>query len=185
MVKNKKIYIILTYSGTMLSKLIRIYTKDPYCHVSVALDKNLNEMYSFGRLHPYCPFFAGFVKESPYSGTFKRFKNTQTEIYSFDVSVDQYEMIKNLISSIHNRCGEYHFNIIGLFAVGFHIKYQRKNSFYCAEFVKYVMEHANLDIQLPELVKPIDFQNQQQMNLEYKGILEKYCEFIEKEKLAI
>lgn len=50
-VKTKKIYIILTYSGTILSRLIKVYTREKYCHVSVALDENLNEMYSFGRLN--------------------------------------------------------------------------------------------------------------------------------------
>ena len=47
----KKIYIILTHTGTMLSKIIKKYTKDEFSHVSIALDKELNRMYSFGRLN--------------------------------------------------------------------------------------------------------------------------------------
>ena len=52
---KKKIYIVLTYSGTILSRIIRAYTGDEYSHVSIALDKDLEEMYSFGRLNPYNP----------------------------------------------------------------------------------------------------------------------------------
>lgn len=165
---NKKIYIVLTYSGTMLSRLIKVYTREKYCHVSVALDESLNEMYSFGRLRPYNPFIAGFVQENPSNGTFKRFKNTKTEIYSVDVTKDQYGKIIQIIDEFNLNCNKYKFNIVGLFAVAFKIKYKRKNSFYCAEFVKYIVENANLQMDLPDLVKPMDFKNVNYMNLEYK-----------------
>lgn len=68
----KKIYIILTHTGTMLSNIIKKYTKDEFSHVSIALDKELNRMYSFGRLNPYNAFYGGFVHEYINEGTFKR-----------------------------------------------------------------------------------------------------------------
>lgn len=71
-------------------------------------------------------------------------------------------------------CNKYKFNIVGLFAVAFKIKYKKRNSFYCAEFVKYIVENANLQMELPELVKPMDFKKQGIMSLEYKGILRNY-----------
>ena len=43
--KTKKIYIVLTYTGTILSRIIKLYTKAEYCHVSLSLDKKLNKMY--------------------------------------------------------------------------------------------------------------------------------------------
>ena len=42
----KKIYIVLTHTGTTLSKIIKTYTKDEFSHVSIALDNKLQEMYS-------------------------------------------------------------------------------------------------------------------------------------------
>ena len=90
----QKIYIVLTYTGTILSKAVKVYTRKKYSHISIALDKELKEMYSFGRLNPYNPFIGGFVHESINSGTFKRFKNTTTRIYSLNVSDKQYEKIK-------------------------------------------------------------------------------------------
>jgi len=76
--KTKKIYIVLTYTGTILSKVIRVYTRAEYCHVSLSLDKRLRKMYSFGRLNPYNPFIGGFVHEGINVGTFKRFKKKKT-----------------------------------------------------------------------------------------------------------
>lgn len=84
--KSKKKYIVLTYTGTILSKIIRVYTRAEYCHVSLSLDKELKKMYSFGRLNPYNPFIGGFVHEGIDRGTFKRFKKTKAEIYSIDVT---------------------------------------------------------------------------------------------------
>ena len=68
-----KIYVVLTYTGTVLSRFVKLFTKGEYSHVSISLDENLEEMYSFGRINPYIPFWGGFVQESPHYGTFKRF----------------------------------------------------------------------------------------------------------------
>ena len=57
----KKIYIVLTYTGTILSRLVKYYTKKEYSHVSISLDENLEEMYSFGRLNAYIPFIGGIA----------------------------------------------------------------------------------------------------------------------------
>ena len=57
----KKIYIVTTYTGTVLSYLIRKISKTPYAHVSLALNEDLRPMYSFGRLNPKTPIFSGFV----------------------------------------------------------------------------------------------------------------------------
>ena len=70
----KKIYIILTYTGTILSKIVKIYTRRENSHVSISLNEDLTKMYSFGRLNPYNPFSGGFVHEEIDKGTFKRFK---------------------------------------------------------------------------------------------------------------
>ena len=87
----KKIYIILTHTGTILSHIIRYWTKDEFSHVSIALDADLEEMYSFGRLNPYNPFIGSFVHEHINKGTFKRFKKTQAEVYSIFVTDEQYD----------------------------------------------------------------------------------------------
>ena len=81
----KKIYIVLTQTGTLLSRVLKRLTGAKYNHVSIALDEEFNEMYSFGRINPYNPFWGGFVKESPTSGTFKRFKNTDALVLCVDI----------------------------------------------------------------------------------------------------
>lgn len=170
----KKIYIILTYSGTFLSRIIKYYTRDEFSHVSIALDVNLKKMYSFGRLNPYNPFYGGFVHERINKGTFKRFYKTKTKIYSLEINDEQYEQLKFNISCIEKLRRYYKFNILGLFAVGFKKKIREENSFYCAEFVKYVLDKSQIQTNLPELVKPEDFKQIKDIKLEYKGLLRFY-----------
>ena len=118
----KKIYIIVSHTGTVLSRIIQCYTRDEYSHVSIALDKDLEEMYSFGRLNPYNPFYGGFVHERVNEGTFKRFKNTRSCVYSLEVEEYQYRKIKKIIQRFAYHRKAYKFNVLGLFAVGFKIK---------------------------------------------------------------
>lgn len=40
----QKIYIVLTHTGTLLSNIIKTYTKNEYSHVSIALDEELEEI---------------------------------------------------------------------------------------------------------------------------------------------
>lgn len=170
----KKIYIILTHTGTVLSRIIKKYTKDEFSHVSIALDEELNKMYSFGRLNPYNPFYAGFVHEYINEGTFKRFYKTRAKIYLLEISDNQYEEIsKNIIEFEQNK-NKYKFNIVGLFAVGIHKRIQKENRFYCAEFVKYILEKSGIDTKLPEIIKPEDFKKLEGLKEIYSGLLRQY-----------
>ena len=170
----KEIYIVLTHTGTVLSKIVRAYTKKPFSHVSIALDRDLQKMYSFGRLKPSNPFFAGFVHEYINKGTFKRFYNTTTKIYSLEVTEEQYEKMEEIINRMEKQKERYKFNILGLFAVAFNIKVRRENTLYCAEFVKYLFDESKINNDLPEIIKPVDFEELKGIKQVYKGLLRNY-----------
>ena len=68
----------------------------------------------------------------------------------------------------------YRFNTIGLFASGFNIRVKRKYYFYCAEFVKYLLDESEVDTELPEIIKPIDFKKIDNLDLKYSGFLKNY-----------
>lgn len=172
--QNRKIYIVLTYTGTFLSKIIKHYTQEEFSHVSLSLDKELNEMYSFGRLNPYNPFIGGFIKEGIKKGTFKRFKNTISEIYCIELTNKQYQKIKQKIKKMKRKNHLYKFNVIGLFAIAFKIKRTKENYFYCAEFVKYLLDECKLEHNLPDMIKPNDFKHIEGSILTYRGILREY-----------
>lgn len=171
----QKIYIVLTHTGTLLSNIIKGYTKNEYSHISIALDEELNDIYSFGRVNPYVAFVGGFVKESLTEGTFKRFKKTETSVYELEVTNKQYKKIKSKAEQMLKHKKEYKFNILGLFFVAINKKVKKPNTFYCAEFVRYILENADIDTgYLPEIIKPEDFKKLKNINFIYKGKLRKY-----------
>lgn len=170
----KRIYIILTYTGTLTSKLVRFYTKKIYSHVSIALDEELEDMYSFGRLNPYNMFIGGFVHEGINKGTFKRFKKTIAYIYWIDITEEQYKKIEKVIGYMKQHRRKYKFNILGLLLVSLHIRRIKKYSFYCAEFVRYVLQSAGIGRNLPEIIKPEDFRTLEGINMKYEGLLTNY-----------
>lgn len=170
----KRIFIVLTYTGTIPAKVIRFWTKKKYSHVSISLDESLTRMYSFARLGEYNIFNAGFLHEYINKGIFKKFKNTDALIGYLEVSNRQYKKIENEIVEMEKERDKYKFNIKGFLAVAFKKRIIRKNYFYCAEFVRYVLDEAYIDTELPEIIIPTDFQKMKNLNFIYKGKLRDY-----------
>ena len=170
----KKIYLVLTHTGTMLSRIIKVYTKNEFSHSSISLDDKLMKMYSFGRLNPNNPFIGGCVHEYIDKCTFKRFKNTTTKVYELNISDEQYDKIQEIINKLETHKSEYKFNVLGLFLVALKFRYKREKSFYCAEFVKYVLQEIGVEDELPKLIKPEDFKRIKNKELVYSGLLRDY-----------
>lgn len=171
----KKIYIVLAHTGTLLSRIIKMRTGAEYTHSSIALDENLEQMYSFGRKYSYIAFIGGFVKEGASFGTYKRFYKTEISVFEIPVTDEQYDIICERIEYIKVHRKEYRFNVLGLFGAGFNKRLQFNKTYYCAEFVKKLLETAGIDTsELPEIIKPENFKNLSNAKLIYKGKLKKY-----------
>lgn len=171
----KKIYIVLAHTGTLLSRIIRIKTGAEYTHSSIALDEDLKEMYSFGRKYSYIAFIGGFVREGASFGTYKRFYNTEISLYELTITDEQYSKLKETIEYVKVHKDEYKFNILGLFLAGFNRKRKQEKTYYCAEFVKAVLDKSGIDVSnFPEVIKPENFKNLKDAKLIYKGLLKEY-----------
>ena len=57
----KSIYIILSQSGTEVSKILKLITKERYNHASICLDSSFNEFYSIGRKYINTPIPRAFI----------------------------------------------------------------------------------------------------------------------------
>lgn len=170
----KKAYIILTYTGTILSRIVRIYNRSEYGHVSISIDDNLLEMYSFGRKKAYNAFIGGFVRESTDQGTFKRFKNAKTTILEIELTPYQYRKLKRIIKKFNRDKELYKFNTLGLFFTTINKRVKNPNKFYCAEFVKYTLDEIHYENNLPNIVVPKDFLKLNGSKTIYKGKLKNY-----------
>ena len=58
--------------------------------------------------------------------------------------------------------------------MGFNIKYRKENSFYCAEFVQYITCNSDINLNLPELVRPENFKELIGIREIFQGYLRDY-----------
>lgn len=178
-----KIYVVISQTGTILSRLLKLFTRDEYNHSSVALDGDLKRMYSFGRMWAYYPFYGGFVTESPDFGTFKRFKNTRAVVLSFDVTYENWHKIRKKINAMLESPKSYKYNYFGVYFAAVNIVHRSKNKYYCSEFVRDILIEAGVDEAkaLPDIIKPVQFIDMSDSNKVYCGKLCDYEEFYNKE----
>ncbi len=173
---EQHIYIVISQTGTLLSRLLKFVTKAEYNHASISLVPDLATMYSFGRKNPYNPFWAGFVTESARFGTFKRFSKTRVVVLDIAVSEDQYQSIQRRINTMMVLKQHYHYNYLGLWLAGLRICYRKKRCFYCSEFVKDILEKQDIHgvRQLDSIVQPIHFLSLPTAQQIYAGLLRDY-----------
>lgn len=176
MQKEKQIYILLSHSGSILSKLISIYTRKNYTHVSLGLDKDLDELYSFGRLRPYNPVLGGFIQEDIINGTYNRFPNTRCALYLLTVTEDQYERLGRVIEKFKKDQGKYKYNLIGLIGVMINRPIAREYNYFCSQFVSEVLSNSGINIieKTPGLTCPVDFLECEELQIIYEGQLNEY-----------
>jgi hypothetical protein len=173
MMKEKEVYILLTNTGSLLTKLIKLYTKKPYNHASIAFDRHLSEVYSFGRKTARNPFIGGFVKEDVREGLFKQ---ADCAIYSITVTESQIQRIKYYLQEIEKRKKQYRYNFLGLFGVMFNKPIKRNNAFFCSQFVAFLLKESTIiHFQKPiSLIAPYDLQCVPNVQLMYEGKLKDY-----------
>lgn len=108
---HKQIFIVITQTGTMLSRILKRITGAEYNHASLSLSQDLTRMYSFGRRHPYNPFWGGFVIESPHAGTFRRFSDTTAIILAVEITEERYAALEATLEAMWARREQFSYNL--------------------------------------------------------------------------
>lgn len=171
--KVKKGYILLTDTRSVLTRLIRLYTKEPYNHASIAFDPELSEVYSFGRKSERNPFIGGFVKEDLKS---RLLVEANCAIYSFEATEDQLDKMREYVREMAEKKSQYRYNFLGLFGFIINKPIDRKNHFFCSQFVASVLAegHVLMFSKPLALIAPSDFRNLVNFELVYQGRLMDY-----------
>ena len=155
----KEIYILLTKTHTVLSRTIAYVTKDAYTHAALSLNKELTELYSFGRIYKNNPFIGGFIKESFVNSVYSDNMNCNCAVYSIQISDVQFNEICEKLEEMKSAPKEFKYNTLGLLGTALGISVQRKNRFFCSEFVADMLDSIDmlpLDYS-PDKTRPSDF----------------------------
>ncbi|WP_226674792.1 hypothetical protein [Rossellomorea aquimaris] len=173
---SKYIYILLTDTGTLFTKSIKKYTKAPYNHASISFDRELTELYSFGRKHPNNPINGGFVKEDIFQGTYSKYPHTTCVIYQLEVTDRNIEKMKRVLNVFKRSRNKFLYNILGVFGVSMNEPVEFSNSYFCSQFVAEILHRSGIKLwdKLPALITPEDFRKHQDFHLVYEGKLFDY-----------
>ncbi|MFT4143611.1 MAG: hypothetical protein QM644_04070 [Mobilitalea sp.] len=142
--KKYYLYIVLTRTQTVVSKLIHLVKNDEFTHASIALDKELDQMYSFGRKNFNNPFIGRFKKENVNEGLYQYCNIIPAGIIEIEVSKQQYECAKDLIDNFITNSDLYKYNYKGLLYNLLNKPVYRENRFLCSEFVYYILKESSI-----------------------------------------
>ncbi len=167
--EREKVYIVLTRTNTVISRLIHTIKNDNYTHAAISLDENLEQMYSFGRKFTFNPFIGVFRKEEIDKGAYRVSPTVPSVIIEIQVSKEQYEKVKEILECFIANSSHYKYNYIGLLHNLLQKSVCYENKFLCSEFVYYILNESGIvDFNKSRnLVRPENF-----LNVEGKIIFE-------------
>ncbi len=170
----KTVYLLLTRTTTVFSRVIRLLTAAPYTHAALSTAQNPAEIflsepnqpspcsrgfYSFGRKNPYLPFPAGFTMESGFGGYIRAFPHTNCALMSLEIPDDSYEQICTRLARMEKCTKYYHYNLLGALLCGIGLPVSRRRRYFCSQFVADLLSRSGaVDLPKPvDLMRPVDF----------------------------
>lgn len=178
--KNKYVYILISKTSTLPSNVIQRWTKEPYAHTSLALDIELNEMYSFARKKLRNPFNCGFISEDITSGVFGRDVDTKCKIARLAVTSREYKKVLRNLDKFKHESSLYRYNYLGILGVVINKAVEREYNYFCSQFVYQILAKAGIEMfdKKPGLVRPEDFRVWDKLEFIYEGKLNQYRNFL-------
>ncbi len=172
----KKIYIIVSYSGSMPAKFFRLVTREKYVHVSISLDKNLKFIYSFARKYIHFPLPGGLIHEDMKKNS-DYFSKYTCKIYEIDITKEKYKQLKHDLNENYlKKQAKYKYNVLGLPFIKFNKVYHREYHYACSQFVsKLLIDNNILDFKKDySIVRPSDFLSIKNLRLIFEGKIFNY-----------
>lgn len=174
----RPVYILLSYTGTTMSKLIKLKTHQPYSHASISLDTSLNNMYSFGRKD------AGdklkFTNEDIRSGLYKDVSDKTTySLYMVLLTDDEYKRLQDTLENFKAKAHQLKYNFLGLVSLAFGKGTESEDRFFCSEFIAELLRQADPKIynKSRSLYTPTDLVKGKRFTFIKKGTLKNYNKY--------
>ena len=178
----RKIYILLSRTGTVPARIIHFFKGGDFTHTSLSMTPSVDHFCSYARRNLKNPFKAGLIIENIHTEIFAMYPTCHCALYCIEVSDEAYVRMQKEIEYYFENYNKAKYNLFGLFPLAMGIKIRRKFRLTCSQFVALVLERSG-EIELPKdpyLMLPNDFLDIHNMTLIYDGILEN-CKIPENE----
>lgn len=175
------IYILLTKSGTLLSRAIAVATGAAYTHVSICLEDNLTHFYSFARRGVHLPLPAGLVCEELKKGYWGCHPGIPGTLLMMKVEDNVYARIKHRLDQMNLHAADYRYSLLGILFCGADIAHRRPDHYFCSQFIGELLCESGAVV-LPRdasLLHPDDFPALPTAELCFSGTLGELADAIE------
>lgn len=167
---NSAVYVVLTNTGTTFSKLSKMITKDPYNHVSISLDEDMSDMFTFA-----------LFNENGYSGGFKRevkskLRGAKYSMYAIELTSDIKQRIVNHIRDLENNVDKTRYGHKSLVNILFNKKVfdTGRDELICSHFVATIFEDVGIKLfknKELSMLKPYEFVKSKLLKFVRRGVI--------------
>jgi len=137
------IYVVFISTNTAMGKMIRLFTRNRYSHVTVAFERDLNRMYSFARYYINSPILGGFVTERPGRYLYGE-QDAPVKICEVPVEFGEYERIRKEVDFFQRNREEMIYNTANAVLSLLGKRLTAKNMFTCLEFTTHLLRYPNM-----------------------------------------
>lgn len=137
------VYVVLSRSTTVPSRLIRMVTRDEFTHAALALDPALDLMFSFGRRGVLNPFAGCFKRERFDDALYRGMDELPGLVLEVPVTPAQQDAVRARVAEILLDGHTYRYNFPGVLARG-RMGREDDRRYFCSEFVYDVLRGAGV-----------------------------------------
>ena len=169
----KNIYILLTRSQTILSRLVHLSTGDAYTHASIAWDDELTTLCSFARRHSSLPLPAGLVHEELCGGYYDLHRYMPCALLRLSVADETHRLLRERIEEMFTDAARYRYSVAGLLCCRAGRALERDGRCFCSQFVAGMLENCGAVVlpKAPSLMRPEDLLHLPGIQLVHSGRL--------------
>lgn len=134
------LYVVLFSNNTLISKLIKMWTKSEFLHCAIGLDKELNDIYSFAIDSDTGSKRIGFVKDN-----IAHYPDINIKVYAIAIPFKYIYTLKSFFKDYIENSKKISYNILAILSILIHKqlsllnRYYDKYSMICSQFVYTVL----------------------------------------------
>lgn len=145
MEKTQPLYLMLSRTDTHMGRIIRLFTRYEYNHVSLSLDPELRQWVSFARYAQGVPLAGGFVTESPerylWAGA-----PVQVKVFRIDIPATRFRKLQLLFAMADRADSGLIYNTFGAIMTPTGCRWYVPGAYTCLEFANTVLRESHSSI---------------------------------------
>lgn len=149
-VKYYPVYIFVCHTGSILSSLIQLYTKDQWSHSLISFDATMTKMYSFGRKKLNNDDIVsgkknGFAVDDINNEIYTEWKHDiHYATYCVFVTEKQRKAMLQRLQYFLDNAVKFSYDLPGLFAYAAHLDHEKQFSYFCSGFVADILQSGEV-----------------------------------------